>query len=276
MKVLLRVVIAWIAFVAAQMAGGLLFPLHLPIAPHTMPWLFAADLLTTGALAWAASQSGWSRDRLFPALFAMGFAITLVNGVEAFFFLLVPGISWTRVVVGQIPALLVLSGVVALLFASPGSEKSSPEHTLSGKSLGGAIGTFLACDALYLVLYFAAGMIVVPFVRDWYATQHIPSFRTIITLQLVLRGPMFVLLCLLLTRMLRVRGVAQAVIVGLLFTTLSGVTQLMVPSAFFPDAVRWAHFCEVSTSNFVFGFLVAMLWKPKAPKAIPQSVAAAV
>ncbi len=276
MRVLLRVVVAWIAFIAAQMAGGMLLPVHLPIAPHTLPWLFAADLLTVAGLAWVASHSGWSRNMVIPALFAIGFAITLVNGVEASFFLLVPGISWTKVVVGQMFGLLVLAGVVAMLFATPKSEVKAHENWLSGRSFGAAIGTFLACDALYLILYFVAGMIVVPYVRDWYATQHIPSFRTIITLQLLLRGPIFVLLCILLTHMLRVRGLAQAMMVGLVFTTLSGVTQLMVPSALFPDAVRWAHFCEVSSSNFVFGLLVAMLWKHRAPEMIPQTVAAAV
>jgi len=27
-----------------------------------------------------------------------------------------------------------------------------------------------------------------------------------------------------------------------------------------PDSVRWAHFCEVTSANFVFGAVVAWLW----------------
>jgi hypothetical protein len=60
---------------------------------------------------------------------------------------------------------------------------------------------------------------------------------------------------------------------GFMFTLLTGVTQLMIPNPFFPDAVRWAHFCEVVSSMFVFGFLVSMLWKHRDRKVAVQTVA---
>ena len=34
---------------------------------------------------------------------------------------------------------------------------------------------------------------------------------------------------------------------------------LVVPNAVFPDAIRWAHFVEVVTSNFVFGAIAGWL-----------------
>jgi hypothetical protein len=33
-----------------------------------------------------------------------------------------------------------------------------------------------------------------------------------------------------------------------------------MPNPFFPDAVRWVHFCEVTSENFLFGAIVAWLW----------------
>lgn len=51
-----------------------------------------------------------------------------------------------------------------------------------------------------------------------------------------------------------------ALAVGARFAFLSGVAPLIIPNPYFPDAVRWMHFYEVTHSNFVFGSLVAWLW----------------
>ena len=265
-----RVLVAWLVFVVAEMVAGMLLPIKMPMAPHAMQWLLAANLLSVVALSSAAVKSGWSRARLLPALFGLGFGIALVNGIEASFFLNFPEISWARVILQQGIAQAILSATVTLLFGGRHTQDESQVDWLGGRPVASAIGRFLASDALYVVIYFAFGMLVVPFVREWYATQHIPAFKTIVTLQFLLRGPVFVGLSILLARMLKVRGAAGALLVGLIFTTLTGITQLMVPSAVFPDAVRWAHFCEVSSSMFLFGFVISMLWRPK-----PQGIEAA-
>jgi hypothetical protein len=42
------------------------------------------------------------------------------------------------------------------------------------------------------------------------------------------------------------------------------VAPLLTPNPYFPYIVRWAHFCETGSSNFVFAALVAWLWgQPK-------------
>jgi hypothetical protein len=51
-----------------------------------------------------------------------------------------------------------------------------------------------------------------------------------------------------------------ALAVGLAFTFISSVASLILPNGIFPETVRWAHFWEVSTSNFVFGIVIAWLW----------------
>ena len=61
-------------------------------------------------------------------------------------------------------------------------------------------------------------------------------------------------------RMLGLPRLSSALIVGLLFTLLSGVAPLLMPNPYFPDAVRWMHFMEVTSSNFVFGAIVGLLW----------------
>lgn len=68
-----------------------------------------------------------------------------------------------------------------------------------------------------------------------------------------------------------------ALAVGLAFTLLSGVAPLVMPNPYFPDAVRWVHFGEVVSSNFVFGALVGLIWgKPRltvAPQAAQGATA---
>lgn len=71
---------------------------------------------------------------------------------------------------------------------------------------------------------------------------------------------MFILVCLTLLRMFRLPHWSGALAVGLAFTFISGVANLIMPNGIFPEQVRWAHFYEVSSSNFVFGFVVGWLW----------------
>jgi len=121
---------------------------------------------------------------------------------------------------------------------------------------------FVVCDLLYVFLYFAVGAIIFPYVKDFYATQRLPSAGAIAALQLVVRGPMFIVLALALTRMLGLPRLSGAIVVGLVFTLLTGAAPLLIPNPVFPDSVRWAHFCEVTSEMFVFGAVVAWLWGP--------------
>ena len=128
------------------------------------------------------------------------------------------------------------------------------------KPLGERIWKFVVSDIAYCFLYLTAGMIIFPWVKDFYATQHIPPMTTIVALQLLLRGPIFILMCLALVRMLGLPRLGGALAVGAVFTIVSGIAPLLTPNAFFPDIVRWAHLCEVTSSNFLFGAIVAWLW----------------
>jgi hypothetical protein len=74
---------------------------------------------------------------------------------------------------------------------------------------------------------------------------------------------MFILLSLAMTRMMGMHRPSGALAVGLVFRLLTGVAHLLIPNPVFPDAVRWAHFCEVTSEQFIFGAAVAWLWGPR-------------
>ena len=177
-----------------------------------------------------------------------------------------PGTCPTRASIGARTLIfdVVSVAVAALLwyviFHPAAVPKSPISSTLPDRSFTQRLWRFVFCSACYVFLYFLAGTIIFPFVRDYYATQHIPSFGHIVAMQFFVRGPVFVLVCLMLLRMFRLPHWSGAVAVGLAFTLISGVAALIMPNGIFPDTVRWAHFCEVTSSNFVFGFVVGWIW----------------
>jgi hypothetical protein len=103
-------------------------------------------------------------------------------------------------------------------------------------------------------------MIIYPYVQQFYeATKTLPSTLTIVALQLLLRGPIFVALGLLIVRFAPATRNQHALMVGVVMSVLAGVAPLLVPNAYFPDAVRWVHLIETTTSNFAFGAIVGWL-----------------
>jgi hypothetical protein len=129
--------------------------------------------------------------------------------------------------------------VWALLFGKRPDLPQDHFHPMGSKSSIERFWKFAVSDLAYAFLYLTAGVIVFPYVKDFYATQHLPPMTSILAMQLLLRGPVFVLLCLALVRMLGLPRYAGALAVGLVFTIISGVAPLLTPSVVFPDAVRW-------------------------------------
>ena len=155
-----------------------------------------------------------------------------------------------------------------IIFRRPIAETPAGSWAFPERNLGQKIVRFLACAVSYVFLYYLAGMIIFPFVRDFYMRIGVPPVWVIVPLQLLFRGPLFVLLCLLLLRMFRLPRLSGALAVGLAFTLVSAVATLIIPNPFFPDSVRWAHFCEVTSSNFLFGCVVGWIWgKPGTARA---------
>jgi hypothetical protein len=263
----MRGVLMLVAISAVQMIAGILVPMKVPAVPHLFAWLLLTNAIVVTVLSAVAVRSDWRGWKLGLALAAVPFAISSVNILEGSVFLKNSNLPWGRLYIQAVISAVLIVPVWTLIF---GRRAASTEHyhPIQAKGRGERAWKFVLSDFSYIFLYYAAGMIIFPFVRDFYATQQLPSAGTIIGLQLLIRGPIFVLLCIGLTRMLGLSRVSGALAVGAAFTMLSGVAPLVMPNPFFPDAVRWVHFCEVVSENFVFGAIVGWLWGQ------PQFVAA--
>jgi hypothetical protein len=263
---ILRSVVVFIAACVIQTLAGalLLSQVKMPASPHAMEWMLFSTSLVIAALsvvAFRADLRGW---QLGVALAGVPLIIGTVNAIEGIFFLTNYPFPWSRLFAFMIVSAALIIPVWVLLFGKRHEIAPDHYHPIASQSSGQKVWKFVVSDIAYSFLYLTAGMIVFPYVKDFYATQHLPSMPQILAMQLLLRGPVFILLCLALVRLLGLPRLAGALVVGGVFTILSGVAPLLVPSPVFPDAVRWAHFCEVTSSNFVFGAIVAWLWgKPE-------------
>ncbi len=257
-----RALVVFFAFCVIQAVAGMLMLSQIkpPAAPHAMQWMLLSNSLVVATLAFVAFRSDLRGWQLGAAMAGVPLAIGCVNAIEGVFFLTNSPIPWPRLFAFLILSAALILPVWAWLFGRRTDTPIAHYPPISSKTLGEKIWKFAVSDLAYSFLYLTAGFIVFPYVRDFYATQHIPPMPAILAMQLLVRGPIFILLCLALVRMLGLPRFAGALAVGLVFTIISGAAPLLTPSVVFPDAVRWAHFCEVTSSNFVFGAIVGWLW----------------
>lgn len=258
-EIILRALAVFVASSILQALSGILIPIKGPAVPHIAQWAILTNALVIAALTVLAVRSDWRGWKLGGAVAAIPMAIAAVNILEGTIFLTNTNLQWGRIFAFTILSYALTIPVWALLF---GRRPRVPEHyhPIESKSRGERAWKFVVSDLSYLFLYYTAGMIIFPYVKDFYATQHLPSPGTLVALQLLIRGPVFVVLCLAITRMLGLPRLTGALAVGAIFTLLSGVAPLLIPSPVFPDSVRWVHFAEVTSSNFVFGAVVGWLW----------------
>ena len=266
-NVLMRVVVAFVAISVVQIVAGALSAFFIPVkdlppnfAQHIIQWMFLTNAVTVAALSAVAIRTEWRGWKLGVAVAAIPAVITFIDGIEGSVFLRNLHIDWPRIYLMTTIAVLLSVPVWMSLFGRRGDNPQEHFHPIVSRSLGERIWKFIVCDFSYIALYFVAGTIIFPYIKGFYATQTIPSMPTLLSLQLLLRGPAFMMVCLLLVRMLGMPRLSGALAVGAIFTLLSGVAPLLMPNPYFPDSVRWMHFMEVTSSNFVFGAIVGWLW----------------
>ncbi len=264
---IVRSLLAFVAFCIIQMVTGSL----LMTAPKTglpanaLPWLLLSNALAVATLTVVALRSDWRGWRLGAAVAGIPLIISCADAIEGMFFLTNSPIDWRGLFAYSFASAVLIMPVWILLF---GRRATAPEELVvssATRSLGERVGKFVVSDGAYALLYIVAGTIIFPYIKAFYATQQVPSMPKIFAMQLLVRGPIFLGVCLTLRRMLRLPRMGGALAVGFVFAILSGVVPLLVPNPFFPDAVRWAHLCETTSSNFLFGAIVAWLWIPAGP-----------
>lgn len=266
------VILAIATVISAAAATAIFGDLGIPL-PETnpLPWQIASWLIIAATLMWFAVRSRLAGWRLAVSLAVLVFGICNFNSlIEARFFGILTARQFAVVLaMSAFTDVLLALGLVPLLRGVQPLPRHDPwtERVSICRVAAGAFG--------YLVAYFVAGMIVFPYVREFYANFPMPNGLHVIAMQLVIRGPVFVALMLLLVRMSGASRSETILMTGGALSLLGGVAMLIVPNAFIPDYARWAHFVEVVSSNFVVGlFLGWLLTKKLARSAVAAPLAA--
>ncbi len=264
-KIILRVLLAFVGTLIASMIAGILVPIKPFPAPHFLEWMLLSNLVSVAALSIVAVRVEWRGWKMGAAIAAIPLTLAAVNLLEGAVFLKNSPMEFGRIFVFTLVSSAVVVPLWMLLFGKRDAVATEHYHPIQAQSRGELVWKFVLCDVTYLILYYGTGLIIFPYVKDFYATQTLPSLGTIAALQLLVRGPLFILFCLAVTRMLGMPRLSGALMVGLVFTLLSGLAPLLMPNPYFPDSVRWVHLCEVTSENFVFGAIVAWLWGQTTP-----------
>lgn len=261
-RLTVRILATWVYLTAVHAVLGILLRSDSTPPPENAgPWFLLSNLLVALVLCLLAARADWRGWRLAIAVSGIPAVILLSNYLEGIIFLTGVTIDWPVEILRTCLVSVLLLPLWPLLFREP-FRKPANFRPLTGRPAGEMIWRLVLANLAYPVLYFVAGILVYPYIRDFYTTQTIPPVGQVLGLQLLVRGPVHVGVCLLMIRMLGLPRWAGAVAVGAAFATLSGIVPLIIPSGVFPEAVRWAHLMEVTSSNFVFGLIVAWLWGP--------------
>jgi hypothetical protein len=263
--IFLKVLLVTVAVFAGQMViGGLVFGLMGPVWENPPPFsetvlpMFVGTLITVAVLVYPAMHSSLSGWRLFLALFLALFGLNvLLLNIEGALFLFITPEQLTSIVLMSTLANALLAALMVYAFGrEPVAADPTGEKQHSAVKWGLRILLVAIC---YMLLYFTAGLLIIPYVKEFYETQHIPAGAWFIPFQ-VLRGLGYVLFTLYLVRSIVCSRWRCSLSMGLLFPVIAGVAGLLSPNGIMPDHVRYWHMLEIGWSNLVFGMVVGWVF----------------
>lgn len=178
-------------------------------------------------------------------------------------------------------SLPIVAGFVPLAVLILGRGRAQPELDTPlplPATITGWLWRVLLIAVLYVLLYFSFGFLIAwqnPELRAAYgngADQSAFAMERLIPWQ-VFRGALWLVCGLPILRMTRGTWWQVGIVLGLWFAIPMNMIH-MIPNTLMADSMRISHFIETTTSNFLFGFLMAaiMLWRgARAPRPLPQA-----
>ncbi len=220
-----------------------------------------AALLVAGVLALAITRSTASGPALVVVLAGLVFVTSwLVNIPEGVLF---DVIEPAAAPVGLVKALAATMAAVVVQVAVAGRVSGEATAMTSDgpiRSVGGLLWRLVASPAVFIVFYFVAGMIIYPFVQQYYVGRTMPDPAAIVSMQvlrsLALAGAAYPLL-----RTFRHRGDALLVLT-LAIPVFGALAPLLPANDVMPAQVRLVHALETVPYYALFGALVAVWFGP--------------
>jgi len=265
---MIRSLLVWLALtltiVVLQAIGAPLFGVTPPPLPPGSAGagapgvMFACAVVSNGLIAAVLLMTARRAPRrgapVVAGLFAGAFGLGHLAGmIDGYVFGVLTGAATLRILGMMALVSLGAALVAARLTSGP------PRGTPAEASWWPAPHRLALVSALYLAAYLIAGTLVYPFIESFYRRAPLPSMAVIVALQLLVRGPLFGMILAWLVGSTAGSRMSRAWLAGLAMSILGGIAPLVLTNPYFPDAVRWAHLVETSTSNLAFGVLAGLI-----------------
>jgi hypothetical protein len=224
--------------------------------------LFLSRFVLSLIFAFIISRSRVSGIKLLLNLLCITFGIsTFVMQLETIIFIKAfPSIVYTDVLLLALTALVSNVIFVPLAIMVFGKWKKSIGTPSAQISFRGFYYKISLIAAIYVGLYFFFGYFVAfqfSEVRDFYQNTSIQNDQITLGLIQFLRGILWVIVGLPLFYLFdkKLHLVIASVLVYSIFSSIA----LILPNPLMPEAVRFGHFLEISSSMAVFGFIVPLI-----------------
>lgn len=246
------------------------FPLSVPGASSVELYasLLAEAAIKAAVILELLRKSSWRGFKLGLAVFTVYFGVVgVLTGIESLIFLSDLNKMPARdIYLGMAQGFLTAMalGWMAAAIAGPSqelSEENPASRRLPGPEPLRWAWRMTLVALVYIPIFFLFGAFVaVPlagpafheFYRDLKPTAWLPLIE-------LARGYIWALLTVLIVRMLSVDRSKAALLTGLIFSLLMGAMLIAPNPIIDSDRLRWSHFVEVSTSNFLFGWLAVRI-----------------
>lgn len=240
----MRHVIRWIC---GTVVLTLLYSRGLPGWPVVLSSALAVGILTLG-LSW----SGANAAQGFLAVLFLNLVVGYINTLdEALFFHVATAKHAAIGLLGGLFISVVLAVVLILVPPLRGS-------LTSAASTPSRIWTRVPLLAFaYVVIYFAAGLLVRPYIIAFYQSRPLPGLGELLVVE-YLRGLLYLASAWPWLRLFRGDRLHGAVFLGAAYSILGGIAPLLLPNPLMPAQIRVAHGFEIGISNFVFGAIVGL------------------
>lgn len=282
-KTVLTILVKYLALVVLYLVlfvvGSATFSIGLDRTPPpdqqslVMPALLLVALVNTFVISVVIRRLGRSGWRLVLAtMFAWYGTMTFMTQIESAWFGPALGITSNMLpalFLNSVPLVVIFTPVAALVWGKWQPQTVRDEDLRLPRTASEWSWKLAVIAAGYLVLYLGFGYVVAwqnPALRQMYgngANQQVFDYARLIPFQ-ILRSALWVLFALPMIRMTRGVLWQVALVVALLFA-LPPTIGLAIPNPIMPDpSVRFSHFVETSTSNFIYGVFVTWLlqWRP--------------
>ena len=220
--------------------------------------------LTVGVVYAVALASGQHGRPLFRLLVQLYAGVNVVNiQIENLVFAAAPPGEIARTTATGLLAAVGVSA--ALAWASTRGERGRSSQALRPR-MRNLWWKLPLLGLLYIVLFLAAGALIHPYIREFYATNNvivIPSFGVLLLTEFV-RGLVHVLSLWPFLQTMTGRRAQAALLAGFALSILGGISSLLLPiDDILPLEIRRVHIAEIFGSNFLFGLASACVLVPR-------------